>query len=286
MADARSSDTVHGLLKRIDHDRYRVRPGQRLDLARIDPEDNGDFSGRRDDAEALFAALNDRLEALQELLFAEGKHRILVVLQAMDCGGKDGVIRRVFDGVNPAGVDVASFKVPTEVELAHDYLWRVHPHVPANGKMVIFNRSHYEDVLVVRVLELVPEARWRKRYDHIRAFEQLLVDEGTTVLKFYLHISKDEQAKRLQERLDDPEKRWKFRLGDLVARKAWDAYMAAYEEALTRTSTDDAPWYVIPANDKWYRDLVCVAILVDALERLKMRFPPVEAGTEGVVIDA
>ena len=285
MADDHAADTVHHLLRRIDHDRYRVRPGQKVALGRIDPEDNGDFTGKRDDAEALFAALNNRLEVLQELLFAEGKHRVLIVLQAMDCGGKDGVIRRVFDGVNPAGVDVASFKVPTAVELAHDYLWRVHPRVPASGSMVIFNRSHYEDVLVVRVLDLVPEARWRKRYERLRAFEQLLVDEGTTVLKFYLHISKDEQAKRLQERLDDPEKRWKFRAGDLEARRAWDDYMRAYEEALERTSTESAPWYVVPANDKWFRDLVCVAILVDTLERLNMRYPPIEPGTEGVVIE-
>ena len=276
---------IRSILKRIDFDRHRVKPGERIDLDKIDPEGDGAFDGDRADAEAMFETLNDRLEVLQELLFAEGKHRVLIVLQAMDCGGKDGVIRRVFDGVNPAGVNVASFKVPTSVELAHDYLWRVHPHVPGSGEMVLFNRSHYEDVLVVRVLDLVPEARWRQRYDHIRSFEQLLVDEGTTILKFFLHIDRDEQAERLRERLADPEKRWKFRLGDLDARRAWDAYMRAFEDAIEHTTTPDAPWYVIPANRKWYRDLVCVATIVEALERLDMRFPPAEDGVEGVVIE-
>ena len=197
----------------------------------------------------------------------------------------DSGIRRVFDGVNPAGVNVAAFKVPSAVEMAHDYLWRVHSVVPGSGEMVIFNRSHYEDVLVVRVLELVPEARWKKRYDHIKAFEQLLVDEGTTILKFYLHIDKDEQAARLRDRIADPAKRWKFRMSDLDARKRWDDYMKAYQDAIERTSTADAPWYIIPANHNWYRDLMCVSILVDALERLAMRFPPMEAGAEGVVIE-
>ncbi|MFN8422980.1 MAG: PPK2 family polyphosphate kinase [Anaerolineae bacterium] len=283
MADDRPN--AKDLLKRIDLDRYRVKPGERVDLARRDPNDTDGFDGERDHAESLFEELNDRLEALQELLFAQGKHRVLIVLQAMDCGGKDGVIRRVFDGVNPAGVNVAAFKVPSAVEMAHDYLWRVHGVVPGNGEMVIFNRSHYEDVLVVRVLELVPEARWRKRYDHIKAFEQLLVDEGTTILKFYLHIDKDEQAQRLRERIADPVKRWKFRMGDLETRKRWDDYMKAYADAIERTSTADAPWYVIPANRNWYRDLMCVSIIVDALERLAMTYPPVEEGVEGVVIE-
>lgn len=283
MADDRPN--AKDLLKRIDLDRYRVKPGERVDLARRDPNDTDGFDGERDHAESLFEELNDRLEALQELLFAQGKHRVLIVLQAMDCGGKDGVIRRVFDGVNPAGVNVAAFKVPSAVEIAHDYLWRVHSRVPGNGEMVVFNRSHYEDVLVVRVLELVPEERWKKRYDHIKAFEQLLVDEGTTILKFYLHIDKDEQAQRLRERVADPVKRWKFRMGDLETRRRWDDYMKAYADAIERTSTADAPWYVIPANRNWYRDLMCVSIIVDALERLAMTYPPVEEGVEGVVIE-
>jgi len=264
-------------------DRYRVRPGQRFRLADCDPQDKGAFEGERAEAEAEFAALNDRLEALQELLFSEGRHRVLVVLQAMDTGGKDGVIRKVFDGVNPTGVRVASFKVPTAPELAHDYLWRVHPQVPGNGEMVLFNRSHYEDVLVVRVHELVPEARWRRRYEHIVAFEKLLADEGTTVLKFFLHISKDEQRQRLQDRLDQEDKQWKFSLGDLEERKRWDAYMEAYQDAIERTSTDEAPWYVIPADRKWYRDLVVCRILVKALEALDMKVPQ-PPDLDGVVV--
>lgn len=264
-------------------DRYRVRPGQRFRLADCDPQDKGAFDGERAEAETEFAALNDRLEALQELLYAEGRKRLLVVLQAMDTGGKDGVIRKVFEGVNPTGVRVASFKVPTAPEMARDYLWRVHQQVPANGELVIFNRSHYEDVLVVRVHGLVPEARWKRRYDQIQAFEQQLAEEGTTILKFFLHISKDEQRQRLQDRLDQEDKQWKFSLGDLEERKRWDAYMEAYEEAIDRTSTDEAPWYVIPANRKWYRDLVVCRILVKALEDLDMKVPQ-PADLSGVVV--
>ena len=264
-------------------DRYRVRPGQRFRLADCDPEDNSTFDGERGAAEAEFAALNDRLEALQELLHAEGRHRVLVVLQAMDTGGKDGVIRKVFEGVNPTGVRVASFKVPTAPEMARDYLWRAHQQVPANGELVIFNRSHYEDLLVVRVHELAPEKRWRRRFDHIQAWEQMLADEGTTIVKFFLHISKDEQRQRLQDRLDDPEKHWKFSLGDLKEREHWHDYQAAYEEVIDRTSTDSAPWYVIPANRKWYRDLVICRILVATLESLDMTFPQ-PADLTGVVV--
>ena len=264
-------------------DRYRVRPGQRFRLADCDPEDNSTFDGEREAAEAEFAALNDRLEALQEVLHAEGRHRVLVVLQAMDTGGKDGVIRKVFEGVNPTGVRVASFKVPTAPEMARDYLWRAHQQVPANGELVIFNRSHYEDLLVVRVHELAPEKRWRRRFDHIQAWEQMLADEGTTIVKFFLHISKDEQRQRLQDRLDDPEKHWKFSLGDLKEREHWHDYQAAYEEVIDRTSTDSAPWYVIPANRKWYRDLVICRILVATLESLDMTFPQ-PADLTGVVV--
>ena len=263
--------------------RYRVRPGQRFRLADCDPDDNSTFDGEREAAEAEFAALNDRLEALQELLHAEGRHRVLVVLQAMDTGGKDGVIRKVFEGVNPTGVRVASFKVPTAPEMARDYLWRAHQQVPANGELVIFNRSHYEDLLVVRVHELAPEKRWRRRFDHIQAWEQMLADEGTTIVKFFLHISKDEQRQRLQDRLDDPEKHWKFSLGDLKEREHWHDYQAAYEEVIDRTSTDSAPWYVIPANRKWYRDLVICRILVATLESLDMTFPQ-PADLTGVVV--
>jgi PPK2 family polyphosphate:nucleotide phosphotransferase len=229
--------------------------------------------------------LNDKLEALQELLFAEHKHKVLIVLQAMDTGGKDGAIRRVFDGVNPAGVRVASFKAPTAEELDHDYLWRIHRQVPGKGEMVIFNRSHYEDVLVVRVHNYVPPEVWKKRFDQINEFEQMLAESGTTILKFYLHINKDEQKERLQARLDDPTKRWKFRLGDLEERKLWDNYMEAYEDVLSKTSTEYAPWYIVPANRKWYRDLVISSILVKTLEDLKMKYPESEENLDGVVIE-
>jgi PPK2 family polyphosphate:nucleotide phosphotransferase len=203
----------------------------------------------------------------------------------MDTGGKDGAIRRVFDGVNPAGVRVASFKAPTPEELDHDYLWRVHKTVPGKGEMVVFNRSHYEDVIVVRVHELVPPQVWGERFDQINEFERTLAENGTTILKFYLHIDKDEQKERLQARLDDPLKRWKFRLGDLQERKRWQDYMQAYEDVLSKTSTEHAPWYIVPANHKWFRDLIISSTLVETLEGLNMEFPESEEDLDGVVID-
>jgi PPK2 family polyphosphate:nucleotide phosphotransferase len=225
------------------------------------------------------------LEHLQELLYAESKHKVLIVLQAMDTGGKDGTIRHVFEGVNPQGVKVAGFKVPTPKELAHDYLWRVHKHTPGSGEIVIFNRSHYEDVLVVRVHDLVPREVWSRRYEHIRAFEKLLADEGTTVLKFYLHIDLAEQKERLQERLDQPDKNWKFSIGDLKERARWDQYLAAYQQALQETSTEYAPWYIVPANRKWYRNLVISTIIINKLKSLDMSYPEAEEGLEDVVIE-
>jgi PPK2 family polyphosphate:nucleotide phosphotransferase len=264
---------------------FRVPPGSEVDLASIDTRDTGGFEGGKKAGRLAGAALTERLEHLQEVLYAQGKHRVLIVLQATDTGGKDGTIRKVFDGVNPQGVKVASFKRPTPEELAHDYLWRVHPHVPANGEMVIFNRSHYEDVLVVRVHGLVPEERWSRRYDHINTFERMLADEGTTILKFFLHISRDEQRARLQARLDDPTKHWKFSLGDLDERKRWNDYQRAFEAALMHTSTEWAPWYVVPADRKWYRDLVVASVLVDTLERLGLEYPPPEDDLTGVVVE-
>jgi PPK2 family polyphosphate:nucleotide phosphotransferase len=266
-------------------DRYRVKPGTKINLDRLDPADTGAFRGGKAKARAELNRLNRRLEALQELLYAESKHRVLVILQAMDAGGKDGTIRRVFEGVNPQGVSVASFKIPTAEELAHDYLWRVHPHVPGNGQIAIFNRSHYEDVLIVRVRNLVAPHVWKRRYAHINHFERLLADEGTTILKFYLHIDRDEQRRRLQARVDRPEKRWKFRQGDLAERRRWDEYMRAYEDVLARTSTDWAPWYIVPANHKWYRDLVVSRVLVKTLEDLKMKYPQPEEDLDGVVVE-
>lgn len=261
---------------------FRVEPGSRVDLGRW-PTNASEGHSKRE-AQDDHRALNKRLEALQEILYAQGRHRLLVVLQAMDTGGKDGAIRRVFDRVNPQGVKVASFKRPTPAELAHDYLWRVHSHVPGNGEIVIFNRSHYEDVLVVRVHKMVPEGRWAPRYDHINAFEKMLADEGTTILKFYLHISKEEQRQRLQTRLDDPTKHWKFSVGDLEERALWDDYIAAYEAALWRTSTPWAPWYVVPSDQKWFRDLLISTVMVETLERLSLAYPPTDDDFSGIVV--
>jgi len=266
-------------------DRYRVVPGASVDLAKHDTRDASAFEGDKKAGKSAAKAINLRLEALQELLYAEGKRRILVVLQAMDTGGKDGVIRHVFEGVNPQGVKVAGFKVPSKLELAHDYLWRVHQRTPGKGEIAIFNRSHYEDVLVVRVHNIVPEEVWSRRYDQINDFERTLAEEGTLILKFFLHISKDEQRERLQARLDEPDKRWKFSLGDLNERQLWDDYIKAYEAVLSRTSTDWAPWYVVPADRKWYRNLVIGSVLVEALERLNMQYPTFDGDPETIVVE-
>jgi len=266
----------------MDLSTYRVKPGKKVDLDSWKTNDDGDWE--RAEAERRTEELNGRLEELQELLYAEGKHKVLVVIQATDTGGKDGTIRHVFDKVNPQGVKVASFKRPTDEELAHDYLWRVHQKTPKSGEITIFNRSHYEDVLVVRVHDIVPKDRWSRRYDHINNFEQLLADEGTTIIKLFLHISKDEQRERLQARIDTPHKNWKFESGDLREREHWDDYQEAFRVMLERTSTDDAPWYVIPADRKWFRTLLVSEIIVDALERLDMSFPPPEDGLSAIEV--
>jgi PPK2 family polyphosphate:nucleotide phosphotransferase len=265
-------------------DRYRIAPGARVDLSAHDPRDVSAFADGKRAGRAVLEGLTARLTELQELLYAEGRRRVLVVLQAMDTGGKDGTIRHVFRGVNPQGVKVASFKRPTASELAHDYLWRVHPHVPGDGEIVIFNRSHYEDVLVVRVRGLAAEEVWSRRYEHINDFERMLSDEGTVILKFYLHISKEEQAERLRARLRDPHRRWKFDPGDLVERERWDGYMAAFEAVLERTSTEWAPWYVVPADRKWYRNLVVGTVLAETLESFGMRYPEPAWDANGIEI--
>jgi len=264
---------------------YKVKPGDNVKLSEWDPNDQGDFKGGKQEGLAEIAKLDKELDGLQELLYAEHKHKVLIVLQAMDAGGKDGTISHIFEGVNPQGVRVASFKVPTPIELDHDYLWRIHAATPANGEITIFNRSHYEDVLAVRVHNLVPPKVWKMRFDQINDFERTLADNGTTILKFYLNIDKDEQKKRLQARLDDPTKHWKFRLGDLDERKLWSDYMQAYEDVLSKTSTEDAPWFIVPANRKWMRDLVISSVLVDALKSLKMKFPESEEKLDGVVVE-
>jgi PPK2 family polyphosphate:nucleotide phosphotransferase len=254
-------------------DRYRVKPGQKVNLAETDPNDKSAWAGDKAGALERLAQIKIELEKQQELLYAESKRKILLVFQAMDTAGKDGTIHAIFSGINPQGVRVASFKAPTVPELAHDYLWRVHAQAPGKGELVIFNRSHYEDVLVVRVHNFVPQETWQKRYQHICDFERMLTDEGTTILKFFLHIDLDEQKQRLLERLDDPQKQWKFSPSDLPERKLWPEYMKAYEAALSQTSTESAPWYVVPSNRNWYRNWLVGEVLLNTLKGLKMSYP-------------
>jgi PPK2 family polyphosphate:nucleotide phosphotransferase len=265
--------------------RYRVVPGSLVRLDEWDPGEASEFDGEKKDAEKRLGELNLKLEELQELLYAEHKHKVLIVLQAMDTGGKDGTISHVFEGVNPQGVRVANFKVPSPEELDHDYLWRVHRQAPGKGEIVIFNRSHYEDVLVVRVHKLVPMEAWSRRYAQINDFERMLAEEGTTILKFYLHIDLEEQKERLLARLEDPNKRWKFNPDDLKERKLWPEYTKAYEDVLSKTSTDQAPWYIVPANRKWYRNLVVANVLIDALKGLEMQFPQPAEDLDKIEID-
>ena len=257
----------------MEYKKYQVKPGEKIELQNFDPNDSSEFDGKKKAGQKALLEVVEEIKALQELLYAEGKNRLLVIIQAMDTAGKDGVIRKVFGGVNPQGVRVAPFKVPSSLELSHDYLWRIHAQTPKKGEIVIFNRSHYEDVLPVRVLNLMPEEVWSKRYHHINEFERLLVDEGTRILKFYLNIDLQEQAERFLDRLEEPDKHWKFNPGDLEDRKLWDSYMEAYEDLLNKTSTEWAPWYVIPSNKKWYRNLLAATIVRDTLLDMKMEFP-------------
>ena len=257
----------------MKEEKYRVPDKGKISLKDYDPNDASLIDGNKTDGKEALLKLNKDIEFLQEKMYAEGKHRLLVILQAMDTGGKDGTIRAVFEGVNPQGVRVAAFKTPSPLELAHDYLWRVHAQAPGKGEIVIFNRSHYEDVLVVRVHNLVPEEVWSRRYRHINEFERLLVDEGTTILKFFLNVDLKEQAERFLARVEDPTKQWKFNPGDLDERERWSDYMKAYEDMLNKTSTEWAPWYVIPGNKKWYRNWLIASILRKALEDMKMEYP-------------
>jgi len=269
----------------IGLDRYRIAGESPVGLPQRDPRDRSLYPtiSKKDSVREL-ARLRRQLSELQRLLWADGNHALLVVLQALDTGGKDGTIRKVMSGVNPQGVSVTGFGVPTEVERAHDYMWRVHPHTPGSGRIAVFNRSHYEDVLVVRVNELVPEARWSKRFDHIMSFERLLSDEGTTIRKIMLHISKDEQRERLEARLEDPAKGFKFNATDLETRKRWDEYQTAYEDAIDRTATPTAPWFVVPADRKWYRNLVVARILIEALAGLDLSYPTPDFDPAGITI--
>jgi PPK2 family polyphosphate:nucleotide phosphotransferase len=265
--------------------KYRVEPGKKLRLSKYDPDDTSGVRGGKAKGKEELVSLSAKLDELQELLYANHDRKLLIVLQGMDTSGKDGTIRHVFDSVDPLGVRVESFKVPTSDELDRDFLWRVHMKVPRRGEIVIFNRSHYEDVLVVRVHNIVPEKIWRARYDQINAFEKLLADSGTTIVKFFLHIDRDEQKKRLQARLDDEKKQWKFAKGDLAERALWDDYTKAYEEALQRTSTESAPWYVVPSNPKWYRNHVIASVLIETLKGMKLKAPEPEEDLASVVIE-
>jgi len=255
----------------MNTDKLLVKPGSKVELRDRDPDATHGYSKEQADQELL--KHQARLTELQEALYAENRRALLIVLQAMDAGGKDGTIRHVMSHMNPLGCSATSFKAPTAEELAHDFLWRVHKAVPAKGRIGIFNRSHYEDVLIVRVHKLVPKSVWSARYEQINAFERLLAGSGITILKFYLHIGKDEQKKRLEERLTDRHKLWKVNPVDFEERKRWDEYMEAYEDALSKCSTDWAPWYVIPAGKKWFRNLAVSRIIVDALEGLKLKYP-------------
>jgi PPK2 family polyphosphate:nucleotide phosphotransferase len=266
-------------------DRYRVKPGQHTNLSKFDPNDHSEFTGSKNTALAKTESMLKDLDRLQELLYGEHKQKVLIVLQGMDTAGKDGTISHLFSSMNPQGVRVASFKEPTPEELAHDFLWRIHRQIPGAGEIVIFNRSHYEDVLVVRVHGLVSAKECVRRYEAINNFERFLHEEGTTILKFYLNIDKAEQKKRLDERLAEKDKHWKFNIADLKERALWQDYMRAYEDALSATSTAWAPWYIIPANRKWYRNLVISKILVDSLKDLKMAYPKPAPGLDKIVIE-
>jgi PPK2 family polyphosphate:nucleotide phosphotransferase len=263
-------------------DRLRVEPGSPAGIAE---RDSGDRLGlEKDEGEARLAQMGERLDALQYRLYAEDRRSVLLILQGLDASGKDGVIRRVFAGVNPIALEFTSFGVPAGPEVERDYLWRVHAAVPRRGKVGVFNRSHYEDVVAVRMRELAPEEVWRRRYEHIRAFERMLVDEGTTIVKAYLDVSREEQRARLQERIDDPQKRWKFRRGDLDVHARYDDWVEAWEEAVTETSTEWAPWFVVPADRNWVKALAVGELLCAALERMDPQLPAPEPGLDGLTV--
>lgn len=261
----------------------RVEPGSKVSLSRIDTRDT--FGWQKEWALAELERVKERIDELQQRLYAEERRSLLVVLQAMDAAGKDGTIRSILSGLNPAGVRVTGFGVPGGPEAQHDYLWRVHAAVPAKGMIGIFNRSHYEDVLVVRVKGFVPKSVWSRRYHHINEFERLLHDEGTEVVKVFLHVSKDEQRERMQERIDDPAKQWKFRAGDLDDRALWPRFQEAYRDVLHRTSTEHAPWYVVPADRNWVRNLAVAKIIHHHLKGMNPKFPSPDDGVVGRIVE-
>lgn len=262
---------------------YHVKPGSKLSLAHFDPDDTGDYKKTGQDKENAKAAtekLIGKLSELQEHLYANGNRALLIVLQGMDTSGKDGTIKHVMSGVNPQGCKVVTFKTPSAEELGHDFLWRVHQKAPAKGQIGIFNRSHYEDVLITRVHGCISDKMVKQRFKQIKEFEELLSESGTVTVKFFLHISKDEQKKRLEERISNPEKRWKFSEGDIEERKFWGSYVEAFEAMMAATSTDQAPWYIVPANRKWYRNLIIAERVVGALESMKLKPPQAPVGID------
>lgn len=264
---------------------FLVPEGGKVKLSQRDTDDASIFSGgSKTEGEALFQEISLRIKAQQKVLYAQGKHRVLVIIQAMDTGGKDGCVKAVFSSVDPQGITVKSFKKPTEDELAHDFLWRVHPHVPGNGEITVFNRSHYEDIIAVRVKKLYEDEVWKRRYRHVIEFERMLAEEGTTIIKIFLHISKAEQKRRLEARLNNPSKHWKFHPDDLEDRERWDLFEHAYEDLIARTSTRYAPWYVIPADRKWFRNLAVARLFADTLEDLELRYPSVSWDPEEIRI--
>lgn len=270
-------------MSNVDWKQWKVKPGDKVDLSKCPTnEDDGMEKG---DARELQGKLIEKFRELQALMYAEGKRSLLVVIQAMDAIGKDSTVRHVFGPLNPAGVRDKPFKAPSEFELAHDFLWRIHQNVPRKGMIGIFNRSHYEDVVTVGVKNLAPKKRVEKRFDHCINFEKMLVDEGAAVVKIFLHGSKGYQKERLQRRLDRPDKHWKFNLADLEERARWDQYQVAYADCFTRTSTDYAPWFVIPAEKRWYRDVVLTQLMVDTLEGLDMEYPEAHFDASKIVIE-
>lgn len=253
--------------------RYLVTPGKKLKIKDFPPDDKSLFAGTKEESSPAFDAFRNELQELQKRLFAQNKHRVLVILQGMDASGKDGCIRNVFSGLDPQGVRVVAFKRPTPEELAHDFLWRIHRETPGNGELAVFNRSQYEDIIAVRVKKLFGDDVWKRRYKHIRDFEDMLVEEGTTIIKLFLNISKSEQRRRLESRLADPQKLWKLEASDFADRLLWDDFMNAYQEMIEKTSTPQAPWYLIPADRKWYRNLVVARLLVEKLRSLDLQYP-------------
>jgi PPK2 family polyphosphate:nucleotide phosphotransferase len=267
----------------MDISRYLVKPSKKIRLKDWDPSEDSQFP-EKDQAGEELDRLVSRLESFQEVLYAERKHALLIILQGMDTSGKDGTVSHIFGGIDPLGVRVVSFKAPTALELDHDFLWRIHAQTPAKGEIVIFNRSQYEDVLIVRVHNLVPTEVWGKRYEQINNYEKMLSENGTTILKFFLYISKDEQKQRLEDRVQQPDKRWKFNPGDLKERELWDDYLQAYEDVLNKTSTDWAPWMIVPADRKWYRNLVIGTRIDQALESLHMQYPQPDWDPDSILI--